>query len=381
MAKNQKFARSSLCTIYTKQTARERLQAFWDVFDRDDDVLILINADPDALASAMAVKRLLRYRVKNVVIAHPNEIRRLNNVAMVERLRIPIERLSNIKTLDYTKKVLVDSQPNHLPCFEKIDFDVIIDHHPPTSKWEARFVDIRPDYGATATMVVEYLRAADMKPSVSLATALFYGIKVDTENFEKQSLLADGIAFRYLFNIANRDLVRKFELTDLRRSELRYFNLALQELKYSKRRYYTHLGKVRSPDVLVIIADFLNHVGEIDWVFVSGIHGERLVVIFRCDGYRKSAGKLATRIFSSLGSAGGHKEAARAEVPLKNLAIGDKPFNSDSSEDVDQQPHLRERSCRRPAADRLCPPARVGCDKHGHAGAVYMLCANFRNGK
>jgi nanoRNase/pAp phosphatase (c-di-AMP/oligoRNAs hydrolase) len=330
MAKNHKNVLSSLCTIHTKQTAKERLQAFWDVFDKDDDVLILINADPDALAGAMALKRLLRYRVKNVLIAHPNEIRRLNNVAMVERLRIPIERLSNVKLNDYTKKVLIDSQPDHLPCFEKIDFDAIIDHHPPSKKWEARFVDIRADYGATSTMVVEYLRAADMKPSVSLATALFYGIKVDTQNFEKKSLLADGIAFRYLFNIANRDLVRKFELTDLRRSELRYFNLAMQELKYSKRRYYSHLGKVRSPDVLVIIADFLNHVGEIDWVFVSGIHGEKLVVIFRCDGYRKSAGKLATRIFSSLGSAGGHKEAARAEVPLKNLAIGDKPFNSDS---------------------------------------------------
>ncbi|KAB2892009.1 MAG: phosphoethanolamine methyltransferase [Desulfobulbaceae bacterium] len=331
MAKNQKNTVSSLCTISSKQTARERLHSFWEVFDKDDDVLVVINADPDALAGALAIKKLLRYRVKNVVIAHPNEIRRLNNVAMVERLRIPIERLSNVKLNDFAKKVMVDSQPNHLPCFEKIDFDVIIDHHPPTSKWEGvRFVDIRADYGATSTMMVEYLRAAEMKPSVSLATALFYGIKVDTQNFEKKSLLADGIAFRYLFNIANRDLVRKFELTDLRRSELRYFNIALQELKYSKRRYYTHLGKVRSPDVLVIIADFFNHVGEIDWVFVSGIHGERLIVIFRCDGYRKSAGKLAARIFSAIGSAGGHKEAARAEVPLKNLAIGDKPFNSDS---------------------------------------------------
>jgi len=331
MAKIHRNVVSSLGTIGSKQTAKERLQAFWNVFDKDDDVLVVINADPDALAGAMAVKRLLRYRVKNVVIAHPNEIRRLNNVAMVERLKIPIERLNTVKLNDYKKKVMVDSQPDHLPCFEKIYFDVIIDHHPPTSKWEGvRFVDIRADYGSTSTMLVEYLRAAELKPSVSLATALFYGIKVDTENFEKKSLLADGIAFRYLFNIANRDLVRKFELTDLRRSELRYFSLAMQELKYSKRRYYTHLGKVRSPDVLVIIADFLNHVGEIDWVFVSGIHGERLIVIFRCDGYRKSAGKLATRIFSSVGSAGGHKEAARAEVPLKNLALGDRPFNSDS---------------------------------------------------
>ena len=57
--------------------------------------------------------------------------------------------------------------------------------------------------------------------------------------------------------------------------------------------------------------------------------GEKLVVIFRCDGYRKNAGKLAERIFGSLGSAGGHKGAARAEVPLKNLQLGEKEFTSD----------------------------------------------------
>jgi nanoRNase/pAp phosphatase (c-di-AMP/oligoRNAs hydrolase) len=328
MARNHRSRNAVHCEQSYRKSAKERLQEFWDVFDKEDEVLVCINADPDALACAMAIKKLLRYRVKNVVIAHPNEIRRLNNVSMVASLKIPLERFGSVKVKEFTKKVLVDSQPNHLPCFEKIDFDVIIDHHPKSGDWQAQHVDIRPDYGAASTMLVEYLRAAGMKPSVSLATALFYGIKVDTTNFEKQSRVADGICFRYLFSIANRNLVRKFELTDLRRSELRYFNIALAELKYSKRRYYTHIGKVRSPDVLVIIADFLNHVGEIDWVFVSGIYGEKLVVIFRCDGYRKSAGKLASRIFGSVGSAGGHKESARAEVPLKNLSINDKDFNS-----------------------------------------------------
>lgn len=310
------------------RTAKERLQGFWNVFEKEDDVLVCINADPDALACAMAIKQLLRYRVKSVVIAHPNEIRRLNNLAMVKRLKIPLERLNTIKPDAFRKKVLVDSQPVHLPCFEKMKFDVVIDHHPLSGECQAEFVDIRPDYGAASSMLVEYLRAARVKPSVATATALFYGIKVDTRNFEKQSRLADGISFRYLFTLANRDLVRKIELTDLRRSELKYFVAGLAELKYSKRRFYSHVGKVRSPDVLVMIADFLNHVDEVDWVFVSGIHGERLIVIFRCDGYRKNAGKLAARIFGTVGSAGGHKEAARAEVPLKNLGLENQEFTS-----------------------------------------------------
>lgn len=305
----------------SKRTAKERLQEFWDVFDKEDEVLVVINADPDALASALAVRRLLRYRVKNVTVAYPNEIRRLSNIAMVDLLKIHAERLQNCRPDDFSKKIMLDSQPPHLPIFDEIHFDAIIDHHPATKGWVAKYVDIRKDYGATASMMVEYLRAADMKPSVAMATAMFYAIKVDTQNFEKKTIAADAISFRYLYNIANHNLVRKIELSELRKSELNYFQTALNDYKISKKKLYLHMGRVRSPDILVIIADFFNRVNDISWVLVSGVHGERLVVIFRCDGYKKNAGKLAANIFSKLGSAGGHRESARAEVPLKNLEM------------------------------------------------------------
>lgn len=322
--KNQKRLEKIADTVTrseSRNSALARLNGFWEVFDKDDNVLIVISADPDALASALAVKRLLRYRVQNVTIGYPNEIRRLNNLEMVKRLKIPIERLHTLKIGDYNKKVLLDSQPPHQPCFEKMAFDVVIDHHPVTSQWDARFIDIRPNYGAVSSIMVEYLRAAGIKPSVALATALFYGIKVDTHNFEKNALPADGTSFRYLFNIANLNLVRKLELTDLRRSELKYFKAALADLRVSKGKAFVHIGRVWSPDILVIIADFLNHVDQFSWVIVSGIHGERLVVIFRCDGYRKNAGNFAQKTFGAYGVAGGHKEAARAEVPLKRLEL------------------------------------------------------------
>ena len=340
MARKRKNNGFHLCEQSYKKSAKIRLEEFWDVFEKDDTVLVVINADPDSLACSMAIKRLLRYKVRHIAVAHPNEISRLNNVEMVERLRIPLEKLNNVKLSDFSKKVIVDSQPDHLPAFEKIKFDVIIDHHPITQEWDAAYVDIRPDYGAASSMLVEYLRAANMKPSVALATALFYGIKVDTQDFEKESRLADGISFRYLFDIANRNLVRKFELTDLRRSELKYFSIALAELQYSKGKFYTHIGKVRSPDVLVIIADFLNHVSDIDWVLVSGIHNDKLVVIFRCDGYRKSAGKLASKVFGQLGSAGGHKGAARAEIPLQALELTEYEINTQTLKRLTQR-HMK----------------------------------------
>jgi len=312
----------------TIKTAAERLEEFWALFAKDDDVLVVINADPDALACALALKRLLRYRVKNVVIGYPNEIRRLSNIAMVDLLKIPIERLHTVKIKDFTKRVLVDSQPLHLPAFENIPFDAVIDHHPLTTGWTAGYVDIRPEYGAAASILSEYLGAAEMKLSVALATALFYAIKVDTHNFEKKASLADVVSFRYLFDLANQNLVRKIEMSELRPSELVYFRTALTEVKISKNRLYVHVGRVRNPDILVIIADFFTQVNQIAWVFVSGIHGEKLVVIFRCDGYKKNAGTLAQKIYGQIGSAGGHRQAARAEVPLKNLAKQDQDFDT-----------------------------------------------------
>ncbi|OAQ21044.1 DHH family phosphoesterase [Thermosulfurimonas dismutans] len=308
---------------------RERLNALLSLFKKEDRVLILIWADPDALASALAMRRLLSQRVSQVVIAHVNEIRRVNNQLMIKLLKIPVMKKSQVAVNDFTKKVLLDSQPTHNPAFENIDFDVVIDHHPLNDGWQAAFADIRPEYGATSTILTEYLRTAGIKPSVALATALVYGIKTDTDNFEKHCALQDVICFHYLFKRLNRHLLHKIESSDIRRSELKYIRLALDNMKFRKQRLFTHVGKVPNADILVVIADLLNHVQEAGWVFVSGEHRQRLIIIIRCDGYRKNAGRLAERAFGSLGYAGGHREKARAEIPLENLKLnGDKTINT-----------------------------------------------------
>ncbi len=298
---------------------RERVRTLLSHFKKDDRVLIMIWADPDAMASALAMKRLIRQRVSEVTIAHVNEIRRVNNLAMMQLLKIPLVKIRQVKPAEYTKRILLDSQPPHNPEFMKWDFDVVVDHHPLTTGWEAPFIDVRPEYGATSSMLTEYLRTLKIKPSVALATALIYGIKTDTNNFEKECTIQDVLCFQYLFKRMNRHLLHKIEASDIRRSELKYFRRAFEEVKIRKQRLLAHIGRVPNPDILVIIADFFNHVHEIGWVFISGEYKDRLVVIIRCDGYRKDAGKLAQKVFGPLGFAGGHREKARAEVPLEKL--------------------------------------------------------------
>jgi len=300
------------------KSAPEKLRRFNDQFEGQDHVLIVINADPDAIASAMAVSRLLWRRVLNVTITHVNTINRPDNLTMLRLLKVATVPFNEIDPVQYHKIVIVDSQPDHNEAMAQLEPDVIIDHHP-DSKVKAPFVDIRPHYGATATILTQYLRAARIKPSVKLATGLFQAIKTDTNGFKGQTVIEDVRAFQYLFHHANMHLARRIEKADLRLSFLKYFKTAFNTMRLRKGRAYAHLGAVVNPDVCVIIADFFMRIISVSWSIVSGTCDKKLVVIFRNDGIRKNAGKVAQKSFGQFGSAGGHRNMARAEVALSEL--------------------------------------------------------------
>lgn len=295
-------------------------------FNHEDRVLVTIIADPDALASALAIKRLLWRKVASVTIANNNEIGRPDNRAMVRLLNIPLEPLGSIKPGDFSKLVLVDGQPAHHEDFGSLKYNVIIDHHPLIeSSCGVDFVDIRPRYGATSSILTEYLRAARIKPSARLATALIYGIKTDTSNFQRPALDQDVQAFQFLRGKANNSVLQKIEFSEMRTADLAVLREALDRVKLNKKTAFAHLGKVANPDQLVQIADFFLRVDSVDGSAVSGIFQDKLVVIVRAAGLRANAGKLAGQAFGALGSAGGHKSMARAEIPLRKLAefLGD----------------------------------------------------------
>ena len=154
---------------------------------KDQRWAILISADPDALASALALKRIMAHRVRGVDIFRINEVTRPDNLAMIRYLRIPAKLWQPEKADLYTNFAMVDSQPHHNPAFQGITFDLIIDHHPLTAGQlpQAPFCDIRPGFGATSTMMTRYLQGLRIKPGPLLSTALLYGIRTDTATFER----------------------------------------------------------------------------------------------------------------------------------------------------------------------------------------------------
>ncbi len=308
-------------------TAFQRVNQLRKMFDHDDQLLILIEPDPDSIASAMALKRLLWNYVQKCVISYPGEIQRLENQAMVELLKIPLVKFDKIDPDSFNRKAIIDSQPHHQEIFSMIHYDVIIDHHPIVKKLVAPFVDVRPDYGATATIMTDYLRGAKIKLSERLATALMYAIKTDTDNFERDASLEDIEQFRYVFRYVNQNLLRKIEQSEMRIDDLAFYHKALKHMIIEKKRVFVYLGKVETPDICVHIADFFMRVHMISWSFVAGLFNNKLIVILRSDGIKKDAGRFAMKVFEHYGVAGGHKVAARAEIPIHVLKESMKRIN------------------------------------------------------
>lgn len=288
-------------------------------FTKDQRWLIVIDADPDAMASAMALKRIMSYRVSDVAIANINAIARPDNLAMIRYTRLRMVRFYYTLMRQFDHFAIVDSQPHHNQAFADIPFSVIIDHHPlPAQPFAAAYTDINPQYGATATLLTEYLYNLKIRPGKLLATALQYGIKTDTNNFQRHFYDIDIRVYQYLNRFAAPNLLSRISRSEYHLKWLEHFAKACTNL-YGMRAsgQYVYIGEVSNPDILVNIADFFMRVYEIRWAAVSGRYGDAVLVIFRGDGISKDVGDYAARSFGDIGSAGGHRTMARAEFSVK----------------------------------------------------------------
>jgi len=294
---------------------KEKLRRFFNLFTGNSKVLVVINADPDAIASAMAVRRLLRRKTAEVVIAHFNRITRPDNLAMIEHTESGLVELHTVKKEEFNTFVIIDSQPDHNEHFSGFKFDAIIDHHPVSSD-KAPYVDIRAHYGACATMMTEYLKTRKIKPSAKLASALMLGIKTDTADFTRGATLKDIRVFQYLYRFADNNIVRKVERATLTQDNLDFLGRAIKHRKVVNNRVFFHAGTISKPDELVVVADFFQTLSKVNWSIISGIYEEKLIIVIRNDGLRRGAGNTAKDAFSMFGSAGGHKTMARAELEL-----------------------------------------------------------------
>jgi nanoRNase/pAp phosphatase (c-di-AMP/oligoRNAs hydrolase) len=342
--------------------AKKKLAQFMAVFLPEDRVLIVLTADPDSIASALAVKRLLWRKVAHITIAHHNIIYRPDNLAMIRLLKIPLKTFRQLKGEQFSKVVLVDSQPHHNDEFSQFKINVVIDHHPPAPPGpDILFSDIR-GYGATSTIMEEYLRTAGIRPSKRLATALSYGIRTDTAIFTIPDAQRDIAAFLNLYSYASAGLLRNIQSSEMRIADISFLKEGLQNYVLRRNCVYLHLHPSPNADTLVQMADFFLKVDSVDMTVVSGVLGDKLVIIMRYLGHSgrwNNVGKMAGEAFAGLGSAGGRRTAARAELPLARLKeeMGDlRPETIAAFIRKKIAPSRPRRSSRPPSSSRISVP-------------------------
>ena len=212
--------------------------------------------------------------------------------------------------------ILVDTQPrranNSLP--DHITPVAVIDHHP---DWGANaavsFVDLRESYGATSTIVTEYLEEGEIPFDQRVATALFYGISSETQYLGREATSADIIASQFLYPYVDKRLLGEIQNPSLHRDYFRLIGQAMHNTVLYDDTAVTILEDVPYPDAVAEVADLLLRLDEARWAVCFALHGGFLYVSLRTQDPDATAGLLLASLLPS-GMAGGHGMAAGGKV-------------------------------------------------------------------
>ena len=306
-----------LVTEIGRSLTRARVQQYQRYFADADRVLILLHndPDPDAMASGLALRSILRRTKATAILGTLQGVTRPENLRMASLLDIQVEAVTPASLGEFDRVAMVDVQPHYFgELFGKVD--LVIDHHPLRSGYVAVFKDIRPDYGSTSTIMTEHLRAVDVSISERTATALLYAIKSDTLFFNRQANRVDLEAFSFLYPLSDATLIRKMEGAEITHERLEFVMKALEAGRREDQVFCAFMGQTPREDLIAYVADFFLQMEDIRWTIVGGVVNDMLVVSIRNLGYSRNAGEWARKYFSSMGSAGGHRSMAKAVVPV-----------------------------------------------------------------
>ena len=312
--------RPTLVTELSRSMTRARVQQYQRYFADADRVLILLHndPDPDALASGLALRNLLRRTKTTAIIGAVQGVTRPENLRMANMLDIHVERVTPASFQEFDRIATVDVQPHYFGgMLDRVD--LVVDHHPEQTGYSAVFKDIRADYGSTSTILTEHLRAVDVNISERTATAMLYAIKSDTLFFARHTNRVDLEAFTFLYPLADAALIRKMEGAEITLERLDYVTRASQGGIMRDQVFCAFIGDAPREDFIPYTADFFLQLEDVKWTIIAGIVNGCFIISVRNLGYSRNAGEFVKRWFADIGSAGGHRAMAKAVVPVEKF--------------------------------------------------------------
>lgn len=285
------------------------------------------NPDPDSLAAAFALRHLLEVSENiDATITFGGIIGRGENRAMVKELEIKTVPLDGLDLDQFGVVCMVDTQPgtgnNSFPNDREVH--IVVDHHPLREQTKScKLVDVRENYGASATMLYEYLLSQEIYVGTKLATILFYAIKSETQDLGREWTQSDRAAYLNLLQFSNNRILYNITHSQVPREYFSCYNRAIENARQYDSSLVFNLFEIDNPDVVAEMADFLLRMDGVDIVLGMGRYKEKMILSLRTSNHDIYAGKVIQNVVDSLGTAGGHGMIAGAQIsPMKgNQAV------------------------------------------------------------
>lgn len=277
------------------------------------------NPDPDALASAMALRALLaRFLNVDAVLAYTGRVGRVENRAMLRELNIQIIPSFKIDYREHDFVAVVDTHPGAGTCRlpEGVTPQLVVDHHPGIAKMEGVvFPYYDPAYGSTSTMVGALFIENGIPMDARVATALTYGIRTDTQDLARGATAEDEKVFREVYALSDKQILSRIERARVRREYFVVLERGLRQALISDFALTAWLGRIDHSDMVAEVADLLFRLEGMRWVMVAGYSEPLLFASLRATpGNSVEAGVVAREI--SDGSGGGHPTFAACQIRI-----------------------------------------------------------------
>lgn len=269
------------------------------------------NPDPDALAAAFGLARLLERELgARATLVVGGIVGRAQNRAMVEVLEVPLQGEENAAAAGgFDIVAVVDSQPgtgnNSLPPGRPVD--IVVDHHPlrPESA-AAPWCDVRVGLGATSTIILEYLRRRGVPLDPALATGLFFALRTETRDLGREATPAEREAYLHLVPLVDHDLLFRVAHPKVPREYFQTLDQALRAARCYDDVVTVNLGALAYPDLVAELADLFLSFERTRYVLCCGRYQGRVFLSLRTDASDRRAGTLMRQLIDAQGAAGGH---------------------------------------------------------------------------
>lgn len=282
--------------------------------------------DPDAIASAYGLKQLLNHYGVKSTLCYEGKIDKLSTSKMLEEFEIEMFSYDELKDImkETDPIVCVDSQKNAGNITDFIGDEIAcVDHHPTFVQVEYQYSDIRI-CGACASLIAGYFKELGIEPDERTATALLYGLKMDTMQFTRGVTELDIEMFNYLFSRSNHAIVSKLEHNVMEFGDLKAYGAAIENIQVFSQFGFTVIP-FPCPDALIAtLADFILALNEVDVVVVGSKRLDGLKLSVRSEVSDIHAGYLIRDALLDIGNGGGHATMAGGFVSKDMLyELGD----------------------------------------------------------